>query len=82
MARKALRADNGDVMNISRRSVKSADPATKGAPPLVGLKTLQSAKDWKDRYYLEVRTQQKNSAPALAPANGNKKRRPRIFNIN
>ena len=82
MARKALRADNGDVINVSRRSVKSADPATKGAPPLVGLKTLQSAKDWKDRYYLEVRTQQKNSAPATTPANSNKKRRPRIFNIN
>jgi mRNA degradation ribonuclease J1/J2 len=83
MGRKAVRADNGDVLAVSRRGVKSTAPATKGAPPLIGLKTLQGmGKDgWKDRYYLQVNAPQK-AAPPETPANGNKKHRPQIFNIN
>ena len=81
MGRKVLRADNGDVINITRRSVKSAEPETKGKAPMVGLKTLQGT-SWSDRYYLQVNAPQKNPAPAPVPANRNKKHRPRIFNIN
>jgi ribonuclease J len=80
MGRKVLRADNGDVINVSHRSVRSADPATKGQPPLTGLKTLQGT-SWTDRYYLQVSAPQKNPPPT-APANRNKKHRPRVFNIN
>ena len=82
MARKVLRADNGDVINVSRRSVKSAEPATKGQPPLVGLKTLQGTNWSRPCYYLQVNAPQKNPAPAKTPANRNKKHRPRIFKIN
>ncbi len=59
----AQRADNGDVINVSRRGVKSAEPATKGKPLLVGLKTLQGT-SWLDRYYLQVNAPQKNPPPA------------------
>lgn len=81
MGRKAVRADNGDVINVSRRSAKSAEPVTKGQPPLVGLKTLQGT-SWNDRYYLQTNAPQKNPPPVNAPANRNKKHRPKIFNIN
>ncbi len=79
-AKKVMRADNGDVINVSRRSVKSAEPETKGKAPLVGLKTLEGT-NWTDCYYLQVNAPQKTPAPP-APANRNKKHRPRIFNIN
>jgi ribonuclease J len=83
MGRKAVRADNGDVLAVSHRSVKSTTPVTQNAPPLIGLKTLQGmGKDgWKDRYYLQVNAPQKAAPPEIS-ANGNKKHRPKIFNIN
>ena len=81
MGKKVLRSDNGDVINVSRRTVKSAEPATKGKAPLVGLKTLEGT-SWTDRYYLQVNAPQKNPPPVRTPANRNKKHRPRIFNIN
>lgn len=82
MGRKALRADNGDVIGVTRRSVKSIEPETKNSPVLIGLKTLQGVgKDgWKEPYYLQVKVPQK-AAKADAAAISNKKHRPRIFNI-
>jgi ribonuclease J len=81
MGRKVVRADNGDVVKVSRHSAKSAEPETKGKPQLVGLKTLQGT-SWDDRYYLQVNVSQKTPAPDKKPANQNKKHRPVVFNIN
>ncbi len=80
MGKKAVRADNGDVLRVTRHGVKSTEPETRGKPPLVGLKTLQGT-NWDDRYYLQVNAPQKTPA-AKKPANHNRKHRPVIFNIN
>lgn len=79
MARKTLRADNGDVIKVSHRMVKSVDPETKNKPPLIGLKTLQGT-SWSDRYYLQAKAPQK-TPPLAVPANRNKKHRPKIFDL-
>lgn len=82
MGKKAVRVDNGDVVDITRESVRSIDPATKDRPPLIGLKTLQGS-TWTDRYYLMVNVpQDKPQDMPHKPANGNKKRRAKIFDIN
>lgn len=78
--RKIQRADNGDVIKVSRRGVKSAEPATKGVPPLIGLKKYEGA-NWSDRIYLQVNAPQKNPSLNL-PANRNRKHRPRIISLN
>lgn len=80
LGRKVTRADNGDVVRVSRRGVKSTEPETKNKPPLVGLKTLEGT-SWQDRYYLMVNAPAKNP-PSQTSANNNRKHRPRIFNIN
>jgi len=80
MGKKTVRTDNGDILCISRRSVKSTEPETKGNPPLIGFKTLEGT-NWDDRYYLMTVTPQKEAATSPQPANANKKHRPKIFNI-
>ncbi len=76
----AQRADNGDVINVSRRGVKSAEPATKGKPLLVGLKTLQGT-SWLDRYYLQVNAPQKIRRPQPSPRQPQQKNTARGFLI-
>lgn len=80
MGKDVLRADNGDVIGVSPGSVQSVNPATKNRPPLVGLKTLQGA-NWNDLYYLMVKTPQENTPADQKPANGNKKHKPKIFDM-
>ncbi len=81
MGKKTVRSDNGDVVSVSRAGVASIDPATKGCPPLIGFKTLQGA-TWHDRYYLTTSVpRQKPQDTSPKPANNNKKRRPKIFDI-
>ncbi|MCE9507187.1 MAG: ribonuclease J [Alphaproteobacteria bacterium] len=81
MGKNVVHAENGDVMRVSRDGIRSIDPPTKDHPPLVGFKTLQGT-TWSDRYYLMVNAPQKDVPEAPKPANNNKKRRPKIFNIN
>jgi len=82
LGKRILQAGNGDIINISKRGIKSAEPKTKNAPSLLGLKTLQGS-SWKDRYYLVTKTKnvKKNNEGETAN-NNNKNPRPRIFNIN
>lgn len=82
MGRKVVRAHNGDAVSVSRRTVKSTEPETKGRARFIGLKTLEG-RNWYERYYL------KTVAPAKEPAAGGgsvaagtRKHRPRIFNLN
>ncbi|MBU6474946.1 MAG: ribonuclease J [Alphaproteobacteria bacterium] len=80
MGRKVVRADNGDVIKVSRRAAKSAVPETKGKAPMTGLKTLQGS-NWSERYYIQVSAPQekparKNAKPSV---NGNVRHRPKIF---
>ncbi len=81
MGQKVLRSDNGDVIKVSHRSVKSTEPETKGNAPMIGFKTLQGT-SWSDRYYLQVNAPQKQPAKPPVPANRNKKHKPKIFNVN
>ena len=79
MGRKVVRADNGDVIKVSRRTAKSAEPETKGRAPMTGLKTLQGT-SWNDRYYIAISAPQKESAvKGKQPANANKKSLKRVF---
>lgn len=78
MGRTVIRADNGDVISVSKRSVKSANPSTKGKPPLVGLKTLQGT-SWSDRYYLQFNAPAAKPKKGAPPAATGKNRRPQIF---
>ncbi len=86
MGRKAVQADNGDVIKVSHRTSKSVSPETKGKAPMIGLKTLQGT-SWSDRYYIQVSAPEKKNPPkagqknARQPANANKQQRPRIFKI-
>lgn len=81
MGNRVLRADNGDVIRVTKDGCKSVEPETKGNPKLVGFKTLQGA-TWNDRHYLMVNAPVKKKPGAEEPANGNQKpKRPRIFNV-
>lgn len=79
MGRDVVRADNGDVLAVTPKGVKSLDPETKGKAPLIGLKTLQGT-NWNDRYYLQVQAPAPAAEPPK-PANHNRKHRPQIFNL-
>lgn len=81
MGQKVLTADNGDVIRVTRDGCRSIEPKTKGAPKLIGFKTLQGA-TWSERHYL-MKTAPQPKSPDQAPeaANSNR-RRPKIFNIN
>lgn len=81
MGQKVLTADNGDVIRVTRDGCKSVDPETKGAPKLVGLKTLQGS-TWSDRHYLMKTAPRPPSADQTPEPANNNRRRPRIFNIN
>ena len=77
---KVLSADNGDVIRVTRDGCRSVDPETKGAPKLVGFKTLQGA-TWSDRHYMMKNAPQPKRDGPPEPANNNR-RRPKIFNVN
>jgi ribonuclease J len=81
IGQKTFMADNGDVLRVTKRSVKSVDPETKGQPKLVGFKTLQGA-TWTDRHYLMKTAPQERKPDQPEPVNNNTKRRPKIFNVN
>lgn len=78
---KAVRADNGDVLSVTRRSVRSADPSTKDNALLTGLKVYEGS-NWKDRVYLRTDTvsaaAMNDNAAGARPA-PKKQRPPRIF---
>jgi hypothetical protein len=57
------------------------EPETKGAPKLVGFKTLQGS-TWSDRHYLMKTAPQPKKEDAAPDAANSNKRRPKIFNIN
>lgn len=76
MGQKALLVENGDVLRISKDGCHSTNPTTKGAPKLIGFKTLQG-NHWTDRHFMMTRAPQKGPAPV----NDNTGRRPKIFDI-
>jgi hypothetical protein len=82
IGQKAMRADNGDVLRVTKMGVAMTETPTRDNPPLVGLKTLQGA-NWSDRHYLMVTTPKEKTepAPAQLPANANGRQKPRIFDI-
>ena len=78
---KTINTDNGDVLRVTKRGVKSIEPETKGKPKLVGFKTLQGT-TWSDRHYLMKTAPQPPRENAPDPANTNNRKRPKIFNVN
>ena len=78
---KVLMADNGDVIRVTRDGCHSTNPETKGAPKLVGFKTLQGA-TWSDRHYMMKTAPQPKRDDQPPEAANNNRRRPKIFNIN
>lgn len=78
---KTLSADNGDAIHISRDGCRSAEPETKGAPRLVGFKTLQGS-TWSERHYLMKTAPQPKLPNQPQDAANSNRRRPKIFNIN
>lgn len=79
MGQETLPADNGDILRVTKKEIRSIEPATKGRPCLVGFKTLQG-NGWTDRHYMMKTAPQEQPEPA----NGNQpnRKRPRIFNGN
>lgn len=81
MGQRVIKADNGDAIRVTRDGCRSVDPATKGAPKLVGFKTLQGA-TWSDRHYLMKTAPQPKPPEQTQDAANVNRRRPKIFNVN
>ncbi len=85
MGNKVLKADNGDIIRVSKDGCKSTEPASKGKPKLVGFRTLQG-QHWWEKNYMMINAPQDKPATPQNPANGNgtaqKPKRPKIFNVN
>lgn len=75
MGQNVIEAGNGDVIRVTKKGCRSAEPETKNDPKLLAFKTMQG-KTWSERDYIMTRLPQKNPQ---TPANGNAKPRPRIF---
>ena len=79
---KTLEADNGDVIRVTKEGAWSVNPDSKGKPKFIGFKTLQGSA-WYDRNYMMINAPQENKPDAKPePANNNKIKRPKIFNVN
>lgn len=80
MGKRVLRAENGDVIRVTKDGCRSVEPATRGKPKLAGFKTLQGA-TWNDRHYMMVSAPQEKKQNADAANTNQKPKRPRIFNV-
>ncbi|HYD16965.1 MAG TPA: ribonuclease J [Patescibacteria group bacterium] len=78
---KTLSADNGDVLKVSKSGIESINPDSKGRPKLVGFRTLQGQR-WNERNYMQVNAPQDKPDTTQTPANNDKPKKPRIFNVN
>ncbi len=85
MGNKVLKADNGDIIRVSKDGCKSTEPASKGKPKFVGFRTLQG-QHWWEKNYMQINAPQEKPSVPQNPANGNgtaqKPKRPKIFNVN
>jgi len=80
-----LRADNGDVIRVTKDGSRSTEPESKGKPKFVGFRTLQG-QQWWDKNYMMINAPQEKKPGQPEPANNNgtaqKPKRPKIFNVN
>lgn len=77
---KAVQADNGDVVEVTKNSVYSVKPETKDKPRFLGFKTMTGG-HWLNRNYLMVRAPAEKHIEEKEAANQNNRRRPKIFDL-